>query len=87
MTHILPTSANETISEDIGDNCPVFFNAFPWSARSAETLQNALSTQTKRDDLLFMSVIDPLFSFLLLLLSWLEAGGYFSLDNFSILCS
>ncbi len=37
MPHI-----NETISEEIGDYCPVFYNAFIGSAQSAKTLQNTL---------------------------------------------
>ncbi len=40
------------------------------------------STQTRRDDLLFTSLIDLLFSSYY---QWLEAG-YFSLANFNILC-
>ncbi len=41
MTHILPTSANETISEEIGDYYPVFYDAFARTTQSAETLRNA----------------------------------------------
>ncbi len=33
MLHILPTSANETIGEEIGDYSPVLYNAFAWSAQ------------------------------------------------------
>ncbi len=39
-------------------------------------------TQARRENLLFMSMIDPPFSFYYLRL---ETGGFFSLDNFSIL--
>ncbi len=40
--HILPTSANETISEETVDYSPVFSNAFAQSAQPAEMLRNAL---------------------------------------------
>ncbi len=59
MPHILPTRANETISKEIGDFYPVFYNAFAWSARSAETLWNALWHTDQKDDLLFTSTVDP----------------------------
>ncbi len=36
MPHILPTLANETISEDIGDYYPVFCSVF---AQAVETLR------------------------------------------------
>ncbi len=42
MPHIFPTSATETISEEIEDYYSAFNNALGWSAQSAETLQNAL---------------------------------------------
>ncbi len=42
MPHILPTSANETIGEEMGDYYPVFSNAFVRSAQSVEMIQNAL---------------------------------------------
>ncbi len=41
-------------------------------------------TQTERNDLLFTSVINLSFTFFYYL--WLEAGMYFSLENFSTLC-
>ncbi len=40
MPHILPTSANETIVDEIGDYCPVFYSVFAQSAKSAGTLWN-----------------------------------------------
>ncbi len=42
MPHILPWSANKTISYQTGDYYPVHYNAFARSAQSAETLQNTL---------------------------------------------
>ncbi len=42
MLHIFPTSANETISEDIGDYYPIFCDAFARSIQSVKTVQNAL---------------------------------------------
>ncbi len=49
MPHILPTSANETIGEKIGDYNTVFYRVFALSAQSAETLRNALRhTDQKR---------------------------------------
>ncbi len=66
MPHILPTLANETIGKELGDYYPVFYNVFARSAQSAKMLQKALQ-YSDRDDLLFTSIIDPLFSFLLLM--------------------
>ncbi len=49
MCHIFNTSANETISEEIGDYYPIFHNVFAQFAQSAETLQKALQhTDRKR---------------------------------------
>ncbi len=49
MLHILPSSVNETISEETGDYHPVLYNAFVRSAQSAETLRNTLRhTDQKR---------------------------------------
>lgn len=42
MPHIIPTSANETIDEEIGDYYPVFHDAFHDSPLSQETLQKPL---------------------------------------------
>ncbi len=60
--------------------------SFPVSLPALVSEQNRYETlygtQTKRDDLLFPSMVDTLFSFSL----WSEAGGYFSLDNLSTLC-
>ncbi len=58
MRHILPTSANKTVSEESGDYYPVFYSAFAWS-------KMLYSTQARGHDLLFTSMIDPLFCFLL----------------------
>ncbi len=43
MPHILPTSANEIISEETGDYYPVFYNAFAWSAQSAKTTKRLMA--------------------------------------------
>ncbi len=51
MPHILPTSANETISEEIGDYHPVFYNAF---GRSAQSVQ--LSYERDRLAVLFFTI-------------------------------
>ncbi len=86
MPHILPTSTSETIREEIGDYYPVFsclFDAFAQSAQSAKRYKTLSSTHTRRDNLLFKSMIYPLFAFYYL---WLTAEGYF-LDNFNILHS
>ncbi len=40
MPHILPASANETISKETEDFSPVCYNAFARPAQSADTLQN-----------------------------------------------
>ncbi len=49
MSHILATSANETISEEFEDYYPVFHNASSWSAMSVEMLRNTLRhTDQKR---------------------------------------
>ncbi len=53
---ILPTTANETVGEEIGDFCPVFNNAFARPAQSVETLWNALRhTDRKRQFLSLFS--------------------------------
>ncbi len=52
MPHILPTSTNETISKEIGDYYPVFYNTFARSVQSAETLQN-VKLHTDRSTVLF----------------------------------
>ncbi len=58
--HILPTSANETIDEEITDYHPVFYSAFA----QMETLRNALRhTHGKRRFVVYNH--DPLISFLL----------------------
>ncbi len=63
MSHLLPTSTNETIGVEIGDYYLVFYNAFAQYVQSVEMLIKTLySTQTGRDALLFASMIDPLFS-------------------------
>ncbi len=49
MSHILPTSANETISEEIADYYPVFYYAFTQSAQSVETLPNDFMTLRQQD--------------------------------------
>ncbi len=83
MFHILSTS-NEIICEEIGDYYLVFCNAFcPVPTVSRNTTKCFLA-QTRGDDLLVMSMFDPLFFFFYCL--WSETGGYFSLDNYSILC-
>ncbi len=80
MLHILATSANETISEKTGDYCPVFYNVFAQFAQSAEMLRNALQHTDRKRRLQAWSIHCSCCCYL-----WWEAGGYFSLDNFSIL--
>ncbi len=58
-----------------------FTMTLPGPLSQREHYKLLCGTQTGRD-LLFMSTIDLLFSFFYL---WLEAGGYFSLNNFNIL--
>ncbi len=54
VPHVFLTSANETISEETGDFCPVCSYAFAWSAQSTETLQNALRhTDQKRRSVVY----------------------------------
>ncbi len=75
MPHILPTSANETVGEEIGDYCPVFYNASAQSAQSAET-----HSDHKTQFVVYKHELSccSLFYYL-----WLEAGGHFSLDSFN----
>ncbi len=71
MPHMLPTSR----SEEIGDYCPVLYNAFPWSAQSAEKIQNTLQlTERKRQFVVHEGDRSCSLYFL-----WLEAGGKFSI--------
>ncbi len=83
MPHILPTSANDTINHETGDFCLSFTTPLPGQLSQQKHYKTLHSTQTGRDDLLFTSIIDPLFSFLL---SIVEAQGDFSLDHFNIFC-
>ncbi len=64
MPHILSTSANEIISEESGDNDPVFYNAFPSPLSQQKCYRTLYGKQTGRDDLLFTSMMNLLFSFL-----------------------
>ncbi len=68
---------NKTISEETGDFYPVLTMPLPRPLSQRKHFKTLHGTQTVRDDLLFTSVIDLLFSSLL----WLGAGGYFSLDS------
>ncbi len=84
MLHILSASANETIGEEIGDYSPVFHSVFARSAQSVETLPNALwHTDRKRQFVVYKHDWSTVLFFYYLLL---EAGGYFSLNNFNIWC-
>ncbi len=56
---------NETTGEEIGDYNLVFYDAFVQFAQSAEHYKTLYGTQTGRDNLLFMNMIDLLFLFLL----------------------
>ncbi len=82
--HILSTSANEVIGKETGDHYSVFYNDFARSAQSAQMLHNALRhTDDGRDNLLFTSLIDPLFSFLI---SMVGSKMIFFLKIISIFC-
>ncbi len=67
MPHILLSSINETFDEETGDYYLSFTMPLPG------LLSQQKYTQTGRDDLLSINMMNPLFSFLL----WLEAGGSF----------
>ncbi len=58
-----------------------FTMALPGPLSQHKRYKTLYITQTRRGDLLLTSTIDPLFSFSLSMV-----GGYFSLDNFNILC-
>ncbi len=87
MLHILPTLANETISEENGDYCPVF--AFSRPTQLVKMLRNALRhTDWKRRFVVYkqdqsaVRVRVRLFFHYL----WLEKGEDFSLDNVTFFC-
>ncbi len=75
MSHILPTLTNETISKENGDYYPVSYNVFAGKKHD----KKLYGTQTRRDDLLFMCMIDPLFS---LFLSMFGSRRIYVLRNF-----
>ncbi len=71
------------IGEDIGDYYPVVYIVFAQFTQSVEMLQTRYSTQTWGEVLLFTSITDLLFSFLLSLVGrWQK----FFLKDFNILC-
>ncbi len=79
MPHFLTTSTGETIGEETG-NYYLSFTMFLPGLLRLYTLQH--TREHRRDGLLFKSMIDLLLSVYCI---WLEAGGYFLMDNFSIL--
>ncbi len=82
MHHILTKSTNE---EEIGDFCPVFYNAFSRSAHSVEALRTLYSTQTERDDLLLPRI--SFYSFFSFFAMYHWSRRIFFLDYFNNLCS
>ncbi len=83
MPLILPISANEIIDEEISDYYTVSTMPLHGPLSQWKRYETLFSTQTDRDNLLITNTIDQLLS---LYYPWLDAGGYFSLDNLSILC-
>ncbi len=60
MPHVLTI----TISKEIRDYHPVFYNPLSGLFSQQKPYETLHSTQTRRDDLLFTSMIDALFTFL-----------------------
>ncbi len=79
MPHVLPTSANETIGDEIGDYYLVFYNGFARSVQSVEMLRNTL--QHTRQKRWFVVYEHDRFAVI-----FLEAGGYFSIHHFNVSC-
>ncbi len=61
---LIKYTPNETIRKETGDYYPAFYTAFACTAQSAKQYKTLNGTQTG-DDLLFTSMIDLLFLFLL----------------------
>ncbi len=74
MPHIISTSANETIGEEVNDYHPVLYDAFA-------QFVSRNTTKRFRGDMLFMSTINLLFSFVL---SMAGSRAILSFDHFSI---
>ncbi len=70
---------NETISKEAGDYYPVFHNALLCSFSQWKHYETLYGTQTKRDDLSFVSMIDLLFCFFTIY-AWKQAD-FFSLKT------
>ncbi len=81
--YILPPSADETNGEQTGDYFLSVTMSLPSLLSQQKHYETLHGTQTGRDDLLFTSMIDPLFSFLL---SMVGSRRTFSLHHFNILC-
>ncbi len=80
MPHILPTSANETMTSRLEKTILPFTMPLPGPLRQRNRYKTLYGTQSGRDDLLFMCMINSLISFF-------KLKRYFSLGNFNIFCT